>query len=217
MDISEEKTLGVEIVDHKKMLESAIKDLGEKGVRNIIVLSGMTNRDNVDILKQFESVDIIIAGGDNRGIVSGINVHRIDIPGGRGIIMLPDKNSFYTLRLRIDDRVSITGFQRNDIKKHTTTDSSYRVFLNRLALWRREYAKEGGKVIASTGEAKIGIDDLRAAELIRDYYNAEVSFIKKDTMKSLILEGDIRQYDLNNLSEDEFPLFRVQADRQSAD
>jgi hypothetical protein len=207
VDIAERNVFSIGLADPLAALERTLAEAKKTGAEHFVVLSGMSNRENIGVLKRFPDIGLVIAGGDNRGIISGAGVNRIDFDGGRSIIQLPDKNSYYTIQLEIDKGIAVAGFQKNEIARHKTLAAPYREFADRFALWKKEYAQEGMRVIASAGKGEYVIDNARTANLLRDRYNAEIAILAGDTMKGEKLSGEIRQYDIHDLSNDEYPLF----------
>ncbi len=207
VDIAEKNIFRFELADHAASLKKTAELAKNEGARHIVVLSGLSTKDNIGILKEFPGIDLVVAGGDNSGGMYGSGLNRIDLERGRSIVLLPDKNAYYTLQLDIGERISVAGFQRNDIAARRTADPRYRGFADRFALWKKEYAQEGVKVIGSAGKGEYAIDNARTANLLRDRYNAEVAILGSGTMRGETLKGDIRQYDINDLCNDEYPVF----------
>ncbi|HPA71639.1 MAG TPA: hypothetical protein PKY31_05190, partial [Spirochaetota bacterium] len=157
VDIAEKNIFRFELADHAASLKKTAELAKNEGARHIVVLSGLSTKDNIGILKEFPGIDLVVAGGDNSGGMYGSGLNRIDLERGRSIVLLPDKNAYYTLQLDIGERISVAGFQRNDIAARRTADPRYRGFADRFALWKKEYAQEGVKVIGSAGKGEYAI------------------------------------------------------------
>ncbi len=207
IDIAERNIFNIDLADHIAAFEQTAALVKERGADRIVVLSGLSTTENLRLMKRFPSIDLMISGGDNTGSLYGTGAHRIDLDDGRSLVLLPDKNSYYTVQLDVESGVEVTGFQRNNIEERKTMHPRYREFADRFSLWKKEYAREGIKVISSAGKEEYAIDDVRTANLLRDRYNAEVAILAKDTMKGEKLSGDVRQYDIIDLANDEYPIF----------
>lgn len=208
VDIAEKNVFDISIDSSDDALARSVSAMKEKGVDYIVLLSGMSNKDNMGILKKFSDINLIIAGGDNTGSISGGRVQRIDLEGNRTILFLSDKNSYYSVELNLEKKISVREFRPRKITERKTASRKFKEFSERLALWKKEYMKEGDAVIAMADKKGILLDDERIGNLLRHKFNCETAIVAKGSMKGVILSGEVRKNDLIDLANDEFPLFQ---------
>ncbi len=208
VDVAEKDVLGVTIAGAEEVLAKSVSAMKGAGVDYIVLLSGMSNKENISILKKFSDIHLIIAGGDNAGNISGGKARRIDLEGDRSILFLADKHSYYSLDLNFDKKPIVRDFRRRGISEKKTASRKFKEFSERLALWKKEYIREGDAVIAVADKKGVLVDDERIGNLLRHKYNCETAIIARGSMKGVILSGDVRKNDLVDLANDEFPLFQ---------
>lgn len=208
VDVAERDVFGVSVAGAEDVLAKSVSAVKERGADYIVLLSGMSTKDNIGILKKFGEINIVIAGGDNTGNISGGKAQRIDLEGGRSILFLADKNSYYSLELNLEKKLVVREFRRRGISEKKTASRKFREFSQRLELWKKEYSKEGDAVIATADKKGILVDDERIGNLLRHTFNGEAAIVAKGSMKGVILSGEVRKNDLVDLTNDEFPLFQ---------
>ncbi len=208
VDVAERDVFGISVAGAEDVLTKSISAMKGRGVDYIVLLSGMSNKRNIGILKKFGDINAIIAGGDNAGSISGGKARRIDLEDGRSILFLSNKNSYYMLDLNLEKNFSIRKFSQQSITEKKTASRKFKEFSERLALWKKEYTREGDTAIVTADKKGIRVDDERIGNLLRHTYNCEAAIVAKGSMKGVILAGEVKKNDLIDLTNDEFPLFQ---------
>ncbi|HNV46722.1 MAG TPA: hypothetical protein PLE73_05580 [Spirochaetota bacterium] len=207
VDIAEQKARNVEIDDDRESVGRAVSDLRKRGVRSIILLSGLTTAENMRLLRSFPDIHLVISGGDNRGELSGSPVSRIQLADGRAIVFLSGESGFWRLTIGVDERISVTDMRYFKLEPLPSSDPRYAQFRRRLAQWKRKYRRETNDAIADVGEADHIIDPFRIANLLRGAFGAEVAVVEPGMAQDGILRGAVRRHDVLRAIVDEHSLF----------
>lgn len=206
-EIAEKNVHNTSLSDHRKTLKESIIKAREMGADHFVLMSGLTTRENITLMKDNPEIAIALCGGDHHGTMYGSDVKRLDLGDGRTLFFVPPAKGYYMLEFDTARGGGAARYMYYPSVYHRTENSTYREFANRLELWRRRYQSEGEKQIASVRGKEIAVDEERIAELLRDRYNAEVSLVRRGSVNRTVLKNDVNVYDLYEISNDEFPVF----------
>lgn len=206
-DVAEKNVYNISLEDEGEALKRTIEALKSRGIKYIVLLSGLSIERTINLLKSFKEIDMVICGGDNRGQFYGEKMSRIDIADGRTIVFLQKRSGYYLINLLLKDRIRAGIMRFKPLKYYKSDDKSYREFVNRQFVWKRKFKEEENKVIAQTGEREYVLDDNRISYLLRDLFNAEISVIEKNTVNRSALKGDIRRFELYKIVNNEYSVF----------
>jgi 2',3'-cyclic-nucleotide 2'-phosphodiesterase (5'-nucleotidase family) len=207
-DVAEKNVYNISLADEGEALKKTIEVLKSRGIRYIVLLSGLSIERTINLLKSYKEIDAIICGGDNRGQFYGEKMSRIDIADGRTIAFLQKRNGYYLINLLlVKDKIKAGIMRFKPLKYYKTDDHSYREFVNRQLIWKRKFKEEENRVIAQTGEREYILDDSKISNLLRDIFNSEISVIEKNTVNRSVLKGDIRRFELYKIVNNEYSVF----------
>ena len=206
-DIAEKNVYGTGIGEYSRSLAEAIGKAKEDGAGRIVLLTGADTADVVALMRSFGEINLAICGGDNRGALFGAAGSRLDFDDGRSIVFARDREGYSLLDIEIDAGISVRRVVSRPLERPAIKNDRHREFTQRLDLWRKKYQEEGGKTIAQAGDREHSIDDERVAALLMDRFNAEIALVDSGTINRTSLRGDITEYHLDNISNDEYPVF----------
>ncbi|HPJ38303.1 MAG TPA: hypothetical protein PK253_07605 [Spirochaetota bacterium] len=211
-EIAEKNVHGTSLQDYRASLKESIAKAREQGAGSFVLMSGLTTRENITLMKEYPEIRIALCGGDHHGTMYGTRVKRLNLGDGRSIFFAPPGKGYYVLEFDPAREAGASRYMYYPSQYHRIGNGSYREFSNRLELWRRRYRSEGEKRIASVKGKEIPVDEERIAELLRDRYNAEVSLVQRGSVNRTVLKDDVSVYDLYEISNDEFPVFTCRID-----
>ncbi len=209
-DIAEKNIYNIELKNESEAISLQLKDIKAKGIRHVILLSGLELEDTLELLKTHQQIDMAVCGGDSSGKLYNSQATRIDMLDGRSVLMLQEKNACYFLDVSVDNRISIEHLEKRIITDATSVrrpvNTAYENFCTRLAHWRKRFNKEE-TVILTNPDTEYPIDNDRFCFLLRDTYNAEIAIVNKDTLTASIFKGKIQQSDILNTIHNDYPIF----------
>lgn len=205
-DIAEKNIYRINLESEQIALKRTIDTLKEKGVNYIVLLSGLTTEENVQLLRSNKEIDLILCGGDNPGKLHGERMNRIDFSDGRAIVFLQKRKGYYRLDLSLDERVSAGRLRFIPLRFIKTNEGSYREFVNRLSIWKKKFKEEEDTLIGSA-PAEYILDDVKISQLLRGRFSAEIALVGINTVNRAHLRGDIRRFQLYRIVNDEYAVF----------
>ncbi len=205
-DIAEKSVYRLTLEDEKTALRRSVDLLKGRGVKHIVLLSGLDIEENVRLLKSVKEIDLVLCGGDGAGRLHGKKMNRVDFSDGRAIVFLQKRRGYYLLDLSLDERVSAGKLRFMPLQFINTRDRSYRQFLNRLSIWKRKFKEEENTLITAAAEESV-IDNRRVAHLLRDRFRSEISIVGSNTVDRTVLKGDIKRFQLYRMINDEYTIF----------
>ncbi len=206
-DIAEKNIYEISLEDERDALKKTVDVLKSRGIRYIVLLSGLSIERNIRLLNSFKEIDIVICGGDSRIQLYGEKVSRMDLSDGRAIIFLQKRRGYYLLNLYMGERINAGKMRYMPLSHHRTVDSRYQEFVNRQLIWKKKFKEEENKVIATTGDRTYVLDDNKISYLLRDIFNSEISIIEKNTVNRSAIKGDFRRFELYKIVNDESSVF----------
>jgi len=205
-DIAEKNVYRIAVEDEVKVLEKVISDLDRQSVEDIVLVSGLTYRENVKLLSTFPRVRLVLTGGDHRGVLSGGRVVRLELADRRSIITVPPDTGYCLLTLSLDGGLSVSGFQFRKPARHAVDDGDYEDFVARLTQWKKQFAAEQDMALTRI-DRPVRLDQGRIAHLLQDYSSAEVSIVKNNTVNPMDLANDIRLVDVLSAVNDNYAVY----------
>ncbi|MFH0974374.1 MAG: hypothetical protein V1874_01165 [Spirochaetota bacterium] len=206
-DIAEKNLYKIRLRNESETLNENIKALESLGVRHIVLLSGLSIKDTISLLTQHKQVQLALCGGDNTGDLFSDKASRIDLADGRTVLLLPGGDAFYSLSLRLDANISVTGMRQITPAPVALNSYEYSEFKSRLALWKKMFAADNESVILHLDDKKLLINDTKLAGLLRDRFNTELSAIDRNTILESSFNGDIKYPDLLRAVNSDYNIF----------
>lgn len=186
-DAAERKLYSVRVEDPLKSLETVLGELRSKSIGSIVVLSGLSQKENIAILNTHKDVGLVIGGGDNRGGLLSGSITRMDMDDGRSIITLPRSNGYYLLDVEFGETVSAKGLIHKNADYRKTDDDQYAEFVERLTIWKKHFLDDYGKPFDKSVKKEVLVDSTRISNLVRDRYGTEVAIIREWSINSFPL------------------------------
>jgi hypothetical protein len=205
-DFAEKNVYRIAVEDEVKVLEKVISDLDRQSVEDIVLVSGLTYRENVKLLNTFPRVRLVLTGGDHRGVLSGGRVVRLELADRRSIVTVPPDTGYCLLALSLDGGLSVSGFQFRKPARHAVDDGDYEDFVARLTQWKKQFAAEQDMALTRI-ERPVRLDQGRIAHLLQDYSSAEVAIVKNNTVNPMDLANDIRLVDVLSAVNDNYAVY----------
>lgn len=207
-DIAEKKTYNLSIEDAEKTLSRLLPELKNSGSEYIIVLSGLDFSGNLDLMHKFGDISMIISGGDNQGYLFDSPVSRVDLKDGRSIVSLSgERKGYYTLDVSLDTLIHVENVDFHKPESVETAAPGYDEFLERIALWKRQFKSEYALPVADIGDRTLTLNVESAGNLMRDIFNAEVAILDKGSISDAEFTGKIRGENLLEAIDDEYFIF----------
>lgn len=206
-DIAEKKVLDVSLKDYETVLSTAIAGLEKEAVDYIVLLSGRPYADNFAIMEKFKQISLCLCGGDATGELYAVKAERVDIGEGRSLVTLTNPDGFYALSLSAGESLSIKGLKFIPTGPCSVRDRAYLEFVNRLALWKERFAREGDVEIIKDAGCDVTVDDLRATQLLRHRSGAEIAMVEKKSISPGKISGRVAYSDILKMVNNEFPIF----------
>lgn len=194
-DIAEKSLYNASIQDEGGALDPVLKEIQAKGVRHIVLLSGLTLGDTIKMMELYPAIDLALCGGDYTGALYAGKAARVDLVDGRTIAMLDDRFDYFSVDLLLDYKVSFQALSPRKALPLPTATSAYREWLQRLTLWKRKYLAEQSQTLARIGDKPFVLDDIRLNQLLRDRFNCELAVVDKNTINALPISSDVRKSD----------------------
>ncbi len=195
--IAEKNLYEIRLEDEKNPLAETIRNLKNRGINHIVLLSGLSIKDTVSLLLQNRQIQLALCGGDNNAELFTGKASRIDLSDGRSVLLLPGGDVFYSLRFQVDTgSISMLNVKRITPAPVPVDSQNYSEFANRLALWKKKFTAENEQIITRTGAKKVIVNDAKLLSLLRDKFNAEIAISEYNTIQDSEFSGDIKRSDL---------------------
>lgn len=205
-DIAEKNVYRIAVEDEAKVLDAVIPELDRQSVEDIVLISGLTYRENVRLLNAFPRVRLVLTGGDHRGVLTGGRVVRLELADRRSIITVPPDMGYCLLTLTLDGGLTVSGFQFRKPGRHAVSDEDYDDFVGRLTQWKKQFAAEQDMALTRI-DRPVRLDQGRIAHLLQDYTSAEVAIVKSNTVNPMDLANDIRLVDVLSAVNDNYAVY----------
>ncbi len=199
----------IEKIDVKTAVDAvgqAIDDAEKKGARYFVLLSGLSFKENFNLMRKFKKINLVITGGDNRGKLFGSNSTRIDFDDKRSILIMPETADYLKIELDVQTGLRIKKAELFEAKSYKVNSRSYKEFIRRISGWKKLLRKDLAGVVYDTKTGTIEIDGTKIADLLRKKYNSEICLLDKSAISSQTLQGKITDLKLLSLIHSEFPI-----------
>ncbi len=206
IDIADKRILNISFSEYRESIKEKAEILKKEGCDNLILLSGLSYRNNLELMRDIPEVNLIISGGDSTGSLFSIPSSRVDLQWGRSIITLLQNDGYYRLDLALGDGISVTALNFSKPSRYATSDPEYDEFTNRLSIWKDNY-KEENYLIAENVPASV-ITDETAANMLRHRHRSEIGIIEKYSILTQKLSGPLYYSALMTLVNDDYPVFK---------
>ncbi len=205
-DIAEKKTLNISFSKYLESIKIMAEKLNSNGCNNLILLSGLSYRNNIELMKEIPEVNLIISGGDSTGSLFSIPSSRVDLQWGRSIVTLLENDGYYRLELDLDDGISIISMNFNKPAEYKTSNPAYLEFTNRLSLWKDKFREEENHIFIDKIPAA-SVTDERVANMLRHRYNSEIGIIEQYSIMPQTLTGPLYYSTIMKLVNNDNPIF----------
>ncbi len=206
-DIAEKNVYNIKRDTEKTALRNTLNDLKSKNINRIILLSGLDARENIELLSEFEEIDIIVSGGDNKAVLYGSGISRIDRSDGRSIVMIPPSSGYHVLDLNLDNGVILNRSVSKKSEHYKIDTREYRDFISRITLWKKNFMEEANSTVFKNDGRKFSMDSGKLASLVRARYNSEISLVQNSMIQPFETGRDFTYYDIRSGFLDNYSLF----------
>jgi len=204
-DIAERKLYSVDIRPYRKRLDALLPKLKEE-CDYIILLSGLSYRENLSLLSEVEELDLVVSGGDASGSLFSSRARRVDLENGKSVLTLTGSDGYYTLTLTADGGLRVRELAFTSASRNRVDSRRYNEFVNRLTLWKKKFQHEGAGVVASKLSGSVLLDDHTVAHLLRHVTRSEVAMLVKHSVVKANLEGKVTYSDIVTSVNNEYPV-----------
>lgn len=205
-DIAEKNIYRITIEDDIRAVRAVIAGLEKEPVSDIVLISGLTYRENMKLLNAFPRIRIVLTGGDHRGILTGGRVVRLDLADGRSIVTVPPDMGYCLLTLSLDGGIAVSGVRFKKPAHHPADGEDYREFIGRITNWKKQFAAEQDMKLTRIAKPVL-LDGKRIAFLLQDYSSAEVAIVKNNSIAPIALANDIRLIDILSAVNDNYAVY----------
>ncbi|HOP62356.1 MAG TPA: hypothetical protein PK358_10465 [Spirochaetota bacterium] len=205
-DIAEKKVFKIYFNENLENIKNTVSELRSSGCTDIILLSGLSYRNNLELMQEIPEADLVISGGDSSGRLFSVPSSRVDLQGGRSIVSLAKNDGFYRLEIDLDDRLTVSSmvFKKSSYIKNS--DRSYAGFSDRLALWKKKFTEDGKRIMAENLPA-ISVTDQTAADILRHRHRTEVAIIDRFSIYPHELHGTVYSSAMAKMMNNDYPVF----------
>ncbi len=207
VNIAEKKLFNITLKEYGPALTTVLEQIENKGVDHIVLLSGASYPDNLNLMETYKNISLCISGGDATGQLYSLKSQRVDIAEGRSIITLTNPDGFYTLTLFPEKNLTVNKLEFNATAHQSSHDARYMEFIKRLTIWKEKYAVEAKSDISDIFSCDIHVDDTRVANLLRDRFKAEIVIMEKNSVTPGTISGKADCLNIFKLIDDEYPIF----------
>lgn len=206
-DIADKKMFKISFNDNIAVIKETAAKLKEDGCTDIIILSGLTYRKNLELMQEVPEANLLISGGDSSGRIFNVPLPRAELPGGRSIVTLHQSEGYYRLDMDLAEGVSVTSMNFHGTSYYNTSEKGYIEFRKRLTLWKEKFAEEANRLIADD-LPPAAVTDETAAEVLRHRHRAEIAIIDKYTVSPQALYGRVYASTISGIINNDYPVFR---------
>jgi len=116
-DIADKKVLNISFGEYLESIKNMAEKLKKDGCDNLILLSGLSYKNNMELMQEIPDVNLIISGGDSTGSLFSIPSSRVDLQWGRSVVNLMQSDGYYNLELVLGKGIDILSLDFNPFSK----------------------------------------------------------------------------------------------------
>lgn len=205
-DIADKKVLNIMFKDDLISVKETVSMLKNENCDHIVLLSGLSYKNNLELMNQTPEIDLTISGGDSKGDLFSVASRRVDLESGRSIVSLQRNDGFYRLDFDIVERLDVKSVKFIKASRYDASGRNYTDFSNRLSIWKDKFNSEGDRVIAN--DIQIGeFSDVTVAHLLRDRYRCEIGIMEMNSIVPGSFSGEMRYRSLMKRVTNDYPVF----------
>jgi len=205
-DIADKKVLNITFGEYRELIKKRAEKLKQEGCSNLILLSGLSYKKNIELLQEIPDVNLVISGGDSTGSLFSVPSSRVDLQWGRSVITLLQSDGYYKVELDLGEGITVDSMNFVKTAKHKTPDPAYKEFTNRLSIWKEKFRTEENRLIADKISSS-AVTDENAANMLRHRYRTEIGIIEKYSIHPRTLEGPLYYSTIMTFVNDDYPIF----------
>ncbi|MBA4368935.1 MAG: hypothetical protein C0403_15005 [Desulfobacterium sp.] len=208
LDVAEKQLFDANFANIHDVLTITIDKLRVEGTDFIVVLSGLSYQENLDLMEKHKDISLCISGGDSEGQLFTSKASRVDIESGRSLVTLTQPEGYYTLTMTAGEKLEVNTLKTTIPKADKVAyTQSYNDFVKRLKLWKSQFASEGDQTLVENIPGQVPVNGKQTAELLRHRYGVEVVMLDQKAISSEELSGRVTYSDILAIVNDDFPLF----------
>lgn len=208
LDVAEKQLFDANFANIQNVLTVTIDKLQVEQTDFIVVLSGLSYQENLDLMEKHKDISLCISGGDAEGQLFASKASRVDIESGRSLITLTQPKGYYTLTMTAGEKLEVNTLKTTVPKAEKVAyTQSYNDFIKRLKLWKSQFASEGDQTLVENIPGQFPVNGRQTAELLRHRYGVEVVMLDQKAISSENLTGRVTYSDILAIVNDDFPLF----------
>lgn len=217
LDIAEKQLMDAALEDADTALEASLAEIRKASVDIVILLSGLSARENIRLLETHADIAFCISGGDADGRLYRSRASRVDLVSGQSLISLTNPEQYYELTFSAGKTVSRLKLNPQDplAVPAMTQRPAYLNLAQRLCLWKNRFSAMGAEIVAEKIPPSVEIDTGRVAQLLLHRHNAEIAVIEKNAVTPRTLSGQVTYFDILNIINNELPVYTYQLSGKS--
>lgn len=205
IDIADRNILNISFSEYRESIKAIASQLKKDGCDNLILLSGLNYRNNLELMQNIPEINLVICGGDSTGSLFSFPSTRVDLQWGRSIVTLMQNDGYYRLELNLGESVNITSLNFIKPEKYETHDTAYAEFSHRLSIWKQKFKDEDH--LAAENVPASFITDAAAANMLRHRHRSEIGIIERYSIFSQMISGSLYYSTILSLVNDDYPVF----------
>jgi hypothetical protein len=205
IDIADRNILNISFSEYRESIKVIAAQLKKEGCDNLILLSGLNYRNNLELMQNIPEVNLAVCGGDSTGSLFSFPSARVDLQWGRSIVTLLQNDGYYMLELNLGEGVNVSSMNFIKPEKYETPDPAYAEFSQRLSIWKQKF-KEEDHLVAENVPASF-ITDETAANMLRHRNRSEIGIIERYSIFSQMISGSLYYSTILSLVNDDYPVF----------
>ncbi len=206
IDIADKKVLNISFSEYRESIKDKALLLKREGCDNLILLSGLSYKNNLELMQDIPEVNLIISGGDSAGSIFSIPASRVDLQWGRSIVTLAEHDGYYKIELGLSEGINVASMNFVKPEKYKTSEPAYEEFSSRLSLWKEKFKNEETHLIAEN-IPECFVKDETVANMLRHRYRSEIGIVEKDSILPQTLAGKLYYSDIMSLISNDYPIF----------
>ena len=213
LDVAERRVFELRLEEASIALEPILAKLEEEKVSKVILLSGLSPYLNVQLLRKFPRISLIIAGGDGQGQVFEERTERISLTDGRSILFLAQGAGYYRLRLNLEEwKIEQYAFYGLEQLKSEglALSEGFGDFKDRLDIWKNKFKEAQEEILVSESPINWELNAQKLGWLLRHFFEVEVAVVQKVSVNPQLFSGVVRKNDVLNMLQDEHSLLTFQ-------
>ncbi len=205
-DIADKQILNISFREYRESIKGKALKLKKEGCDNLILLSGLSYRNNIELLQEIPEINLIISGGDSTGSLFSVPSSRIDLQWGRSIVTLLQYDGYYKLELDLGEKINIASMNFIKSLKYKTTDPAYTEFSKRLSIWKKKFKEEENYIVAENIPATAVVDET-VANMLRHRYRCEIGILEKYSIHPQAITGTLYYSKIMSFVNNDYPIF----------